>query len=354
MLFTIHSLPATYGDCIWIEYGTKDKLHRILIDGGTAGTKEPIKEMLNRLPQGSRHFDLVVVTHIDRDHIEGLLSLLNEETPGFTTDDFWFNGWSHLAQDGETDSFGPIQGDALSAALFRHGVPWNRYFNNKAIVIKDPAKPPVIQLAGGMEITLLSPLTTHLAKLKGVWQREVIKANLSAEVKSEVQMEEYIESLGAKAPDLESLVSAPFYEDDGEANGSSIAFLAKFNGKTALFTGDAFPSVILNTLTRIYGQEKVPIDLIKLSHHASAGNTSPELIKKLACSKFIVSTNGSIFKHPSANTVARVLKLAGREVSLYFNYISDHNKIWKSKTLRQQYGYKAIYPEKGEGITVQL
>jgi hypothetical protein len=40
MLFTIHSLPATYGDCIWIEYGTKDKLHRILIDGGTAGTKE--------------------------------------------------------------------------------------------------------------------------------------------------------------------------------------------------------------------------------------------------------------------------------------------------------------------------
>lgn len=146
----------------------------------------------------------------------------------------------------------------------------------------------------------------------------------------------------------------PFKEDDGEANGSSIAFFARFGGRTALFAGDAFPSVILNTLTSIYGQEKIPIDLIKLSHHASAGNTSPELIKKLACNTYIVSTNGSIYKHPAAKTIAHVIKLAGPEVTLYFNYISDHNKVWKSKTLQQQYGYKAIYPEEGEGITVQL
>ena len=354
MLFTIHSLPATYGDCIWIEYGQKDHLHRILIDGGTSGTKKHIKEMLEGLPKESRHFDLVVVTHIDRDHIEGLLSLLCEENPAFTTDDFWFNGWPHLEQDGESETFGPIQGDHLTAALLKHGFPWNKYLNNQAIVVKNPAEPPVIRLAGGMEITLLSPLTTHLVKLKGVWQREIIKANLSAGLEMEDPKDDNMESLEAAIPDIESLVKEPFKEDDGEANGSSIAFLARFGGKTALFTGDAFPSVILNTLTEIYGREKVPIDLIKLSHHASAGNTSPGLINKLKCNRYIVSTNGSIFKHPAAKTVANVIKLAGTEVSLYFNYISDHNKVWKSTALQQQYGYKAIYPKGGEGITVQL
>ena len=50
MRFDINFLPARYGDCIWIEYGTNNKTHRILIDGGTSGTKADIKELIEALP----------------------------------------------------------------------------------------------------------------------------------------------------------------------------------------------------------------------------------------------------------------------------------------------------------------
>ena len=98
MIFNIHFLPARYGDCIWLEYGTTDKLHHILIDGGTAGTKRDIKQMLAGLPAHTV-FDLLVVTHIDRDHIEGILSILEEDELSIQISDIWFNGWGHLPED---------------------------------------------------------------------------------------------------------------------------------------------------------------------------------------------------------------------------------------------------------------
>ena len=88
MIFKIDFLPAKYGDSIWIEYGDKEKLYHILIDGGTAGTKVLLKERILNLPAARRHIDLIVVTHIDRDHIEGILGLLNDEELSFTVGDF--------------------------------------------------------------------------------------------------------------------------------------------------------------------------------------------------------------------------------------------------------------------------
>jgi len=130
MKFDINFLPARYGDCIWIEYGTNDEMHRILIDGGTSGTKSDIRELIEALPEDQRKFELVVVTHVDRDHIEGILALLEEEKLAFKVEDFWFNGWEHLPEDNR-EEFGPVQGERLTAAILKHHVKWNKAFDDK-------------------------------------------------------------------------------------------------------------------------------------------------------------------------------------------------------------------------------
>ncbi len=356
MKFNVHFFPAKYGDCIIIEYGNAAATSRILIDGGTGGTRNHIKEYLNALPVAERHFELLVVTHIDRDHLEGILSILEQDEIGFTVDELWFNGWNHLPNNPDNEPFGAVQGERLTARILVHGLKpkWNKYFEGKAVVIPANNDLPLIDLPGGMKLTLLSPLIENLVVLKAKWEEEVLKANLHPGFGLAEPVDPAIEPFGDGIPDIETLSNTPFHEDDAAANGSSIAFLAEFGNKTALFTGDAFPGVVLGSLNKLFGQNKVPLDLVKLSHHASAHNTSPDLLKKLNCKKYVISTNGSIFKHPSRDTIARLIKInTGNKPELIFNYTSDHNKVWKSDLLQQQFQYKTTYPA-DEGIIVTL
>ena len=124
-MFKITFLPATFGDCIFIEYGDEQDPSRILVDGGTAGTREHIQKLLRALPYGQRHLELVVVTHIDNDHIAGILTLLEEEAEApphkklrFTIGDFWFNGWPHLHDDPKgIELYGAEQGEKLTKQI---------------------------------------------------------------------------------------------------------------------------------------------------------------------------------------------------------------------------------------------
>ena len=99
--------------------------------------------------------------------------------------------------------------------------------------------------------------------------------------------------------------------------------------------------------------EKIPVDVLKLSRHGSSHNTSTELIEKLKCKKYIFSTNGSIYYHPSQETIAWVIKRGGAAPELIFNYLSKFNEVWDDQRLMSQFNYKAIYPQK-EGITIEM
>ena len=57
----------------------------------------------------------LVITHIDFDHIGGVLSLLQDKDLGVTFHDIWFNGWRHLPGSG-FEEFGPVQGEKLTTA----------------------------------------------------------------------------------------------------------------------------------------------------------------------------------------------------------------------------------------------
>ncbi|SEK51574.1 hypothetical protein SAMN04487910_0705 [Aquimarina amphilecti] len=354
-MFNIKFLPARFGDCIWITYGSEDNPSRILIDGGTGGTRHSIKKLVNELPEDQKKLELLVVTHIDRDHIEGVLRLLEEDQLPFRIRDFWFNGWSHINTNTQDviEHFGAVQAERLSAMILKHNLSWNGDFNGNTIVV-DQEELPKITLPGGMKLTILSPAPKHLSELKDKWEEEVKAANLDPgfglEVNDEDVTEDAIESFGEGFPDVDELVKEDFEEDTSAGNGSSIAFLAEYEGKKVLFCGDAFPSQLLEALNKIASEEKIDLELFKISHHASSHNTSSELLDKVNCKNFVISTNGRIYKHPKKVTIARILKSSGENTRLIFNYKSKINEIWDENYLKNKYNYTTIFPTPEDDI----
>ena len=71
-------MQAEYGDCFILESNQGNKKVTVLIDGGPYQTFEKhLKPVLRKLPLGGK-LDLVILSHIDNDHIIGLLDLFNE------------------------------------------------------------------------------------------------------------------------------------------------------------------------------------------------------------------------------------------------------------------------------------
>ena len=363
-MFTIEMLPAAHGDCLWIEYGDQRRPNVVLIDGGPSSSvtaqrlRGRISERLG--PSGAADCaELLVVTHIDADHITGVLRLLTERdgpTPAFA--DVWFNGWDHLP----ADVLGAKQGEALSAAILQRRLPWNAALDGAAVMVAEGAPLPVVTLPGGLALTLLSPTRTQLAELRPVWEQELRAAGLvpgQQPVPPPPEPGDVLGDGGDGPVDPEQLAEEPFESDHSEANGASIAFLAEYDGRSVLFTGDAAAPVLeagLRRLAHERGLERVPVDAFKLPHHGSRYNLSAGLLDLVDCARFLLSTNGQRFHHPDAVALSRIVAGdAGRGGELLFNYRTQDNELWEHRSLRRRYGYTTRYPPDGEeGLVVAL
>lgn len=370
-MMKLEMLSAGRGDCLILEYGVEGSTHRVLIDGGMPGSSEALRARLRSEPRP--HFELVVVTHVDLDHIGGLLKLFQAGNPPFTFDDLWFNGYSHMkpyladtlgeetwsaaTEQGNShrDLLGPAQGDAL-AKLLRKG-PWNEAFDRKALVVPASGVLPQVRLPGGLSLTLLSPSPAGLGKMSGVWKREVetLEDELGHAESGDDSREEPADMLGEEI-DAEALASQREVTDDSEANGSSIALLAEYDGRSILLGADAWPQVLSASIQRLLkerGKTRLPVSAVKVPHHGSKKNLTKDLLGLLDCEKFLISTNGSRFKHPDAEAIARIVTHRDG-VKLYFNAESTYTKPWKSSGLQARHGFTAKYPIGGAPMVVEV
>lgn len=341
-MFKIEMCPAEYGDCIWIEYGNKNKPYRILIDGGTEATYAWLNDRIKAHAVNDRKFELLVITHIDADHIAGVLKLIeNASSLNATFDDIWFNGYRHLPGS-ELEEFGPVQGEKLTTMLLNKQLPWNKTFANKAITNLKSS----ITLPGGMKFTVISPTEENLKKLKPVWTEECKKAGIDP-AHPEPFTQEVSPGLEEMGPiDVDTLAAKQFKIDESKANGSSIALLAAYDGKTVLLAGDAHPDVLLKGIKSLCKpDEKLKLDAFKLPHHGSKANINRELLEKIKCDRYLFSTNGAKFKHPDREAVARVIKFGGNNPELIFNYRTEYNEIWLDANLKDQYRYMVSCPK---------
>jgi beta-lactamase superfamily II metal-dependent hydrolase len=343
-------LPAKEGDALWIEYGDPKAPSRILIDCGYKSTYRTLMDRMDKDPNLA--FELFVLTHIDGDHIAGAPPFIADRrvTPQ-RVQEVWFNGREMI-----DDTLGVRQAEYFTNTLDKKCFQWNSRFGGKAIFVPDDSLPAPIQLGGGMRITLLSPRKEQLATLLADWNSEL------DEILKGKTLEQMLQATPkALQPDVlgdaevEQYAKTPFESDDTPPNGSSIAFLAEFEDefdgnrlKRAIFSGDAFSPVIERSIKLFLAQsgaERLNIDALKLAHHGSKKNTSPQLLELLRCRHYLFSTDGSKHSHPDCETVARIITSEHRPIDLHFNYRSEINKNWNKPGLTGDYDYSAHYPD---------
>ena len=87
--------PANNGDSFFLETASDS----ILIDGGYVSTyKKYIKPKLLQLKKENRSLNHLIVTHIDNDHISGIIKFIQENTENkiAEVENVWHNSYSHL------------------------------------------------------------------------------------------------------------------------------------------------------------------------------------------------------------------------------------------------------------------
>lgn len=365
-------LPARQGDALWIRWGNARKPYQLLIDMGTEEVGGALRERLEALAPNRRNFELLVVTHVDRDHIGGVLTCLAEqesELAGLSFGDVWFNGWTHLSggkviaagNEGPPtlEAFGPAQGERLSTWL--RGETWNRAFDGRAVVREANAAPASVRLPGGLTLRVLGPTPERLAEFKPTWQTEVAIA-LEKGTLSEVS--HGLESYGSKTPpdleddaDLEILADKRSSLDQSPANGSSIALLLEYKDRRIILSGDAFADDLIAGLQALDEPGPMEIDAFKLPHHGSKANVTRELVEAVSCPWWLFSTDGTQFRHPDAQAIARVIRYGSRAKDrpiLGFNVPSTYNGWWNNKDWKKRYGYFTNYGTPDEGLTLEF
>jgi len=317
-------LKAGHGDCILLSLDIEGVNKNILIDGGVSATfrsqnsKGPLLKELERISSLGERVDLLILTHIDDDHIGGLIKGFKDN--GILTqltDKVWFNAANSIA---EHFGFDKNYNKSVSAEQFqleetnnntsvRQGVTFERYVTSLKIWDKSLIKAGNSYSFFGLKFTILSPNDLTLQKLFNKWEREE-SSNFTSSKESD-----YRENL------RDLLGDDIFDEDKSIANGSSIAFLVEYSDKNILFLGDAHSSVIEQELEKLGFTEANPLNVeyVKLSHHGSKFNTSPRLLSILNCNNFIISSNTKIFNLPNKKTIARLLNNKS-ELKIYFNY----------------------------------
>lgn len=306
-------LQAFHGDSILIKtFDTNSKEFVILIDGGTAQTfRYSLKEVLKDIS----HINLIVLTHIDSDHIGGLISFFkNKLIDHIKIDEVWINN-PDLVEINTGELISVKQGDNLRSLILEK---------------KPEAKLSQVSITDrtinrtGIEFTLLSPTPEIVSELYEKWEflRSLEKQKVKKDISS--NKEGYNQS-------LEELSEIPFSPDKSISNdvfnASSISFLLKCPDISLLLLADSRPEIVTQSLRDLGFNEQNPlkVDYVKISHHGSSNNTSQELLSLIKCNKYLISTNGGTadHKHPSRETIARIVynpNRSEREMKIYFNY----------------------------------
>src|SRR5262249_42627445 len=144
--------------------------------------------------------------------------------------------------------------------------------------------------------------------------------------------------------------------DPSEANGTSIAFLAEFEGKRCLLAGDAFPTTLAAGVRQLGASDDNRFELVafKPSHHGSRRSLNNDLLKILACNRYLISTDGIYYKHPHREAIARIVAQGGKPPRLCFNYCTPHNSVWDEPELIHDYKYELMYPDPVGGHGLRL
>lgn len=357
MFFTLDVRRARKGDCLILHYGTADKPGLMLIDGGPAKVYEPhlkprlaeIRKARGLAANASLPVDLLMVSHVDDDHMKGVIELTKElieakGAPALKIKGVWHNtfddiigndpqkltaavtaqfGTASLSGDGEeVDGLDPDVAKVLSSVSqgFRLRddckalkLKVNGKFDGKLIIAK--AKSKKIDMGKGLKFTVIGPMNDELAALQ--------KAH-----------DDFLQ----KQKDKEALAA---FTDKSVANLSSVVVLAEVEKKRILLTGDARGDKVLEGLELVGllkkdGESRLHVDILKGPHHGSNRNVEPIFFRRIIADHYVFSGNGE-HGNPERETLEMLWDERGNEkYTVHLTYPIDEIDAERRKEVKKK------------------
>jgi len=365
-MFKVHALQAAFGDSLILEFGTASQKRFVLLDGGPDGVYAAV--LRNRLAQiaaaGGR-LERVILSHVDGDHIVGLLSLFSElranQAP-ILVDALWHNSFAKTIDDGPNNIAGRVQtmlsnvaganmvmgstadeintipqGNKLRQDALVLGMPFNDGINDDLVSLDTS---PGALTWGNLTVTVVGPTKTNLDNLKAAWLD---------------WLETHEGPLASGDPFLAAMA------DQSKPNLSSIMLHVKDDtGKTALFTGDGRGDHLLQGLGQanlLSSSGKLHVDLFKLPHHGSDRNVTKTFLKNVTADEYIASANGKD-GNPDYSTLSWVIMAAkdqNRQITIHVTNATKSTDDIQADFDPQQFGYTLkVLPSNQPAMTLVL
>ncbi|MEM7331178.1 MAG: MBL fold metallo-hydrolase [Chloroflexota bacterium] len=343
-MFQIRIVQAFQGDCLILEYGSEDNPKYTLIDGGPGNTyQEHLRSELVDIRSKGGELDLVVLSHVDDDHANGLLDLMRDmDAPSplningvIPIKKLWHNSFSETLTDEVARGFDEGMArsganDEMPTAAFQHrsirqgshitlfasslDIPINEEFPQSEagrLICVDNADNP-ISLAN-LKISVVGPTRKTLSALQKKWLKWIEKQKEKGESKGGSGLDKSVPNL------------------------SSIMLLVEGEGKTILLTGDGRGDHLLIGLEEaqmLNADGTLHVDLFKLPHHGSARNVTAELFEKITADTYVVCANGR-HDNPDYQTL-EWLVLSAQKQDRRFHLIAT-NETDSTRLMRQNY-----------------
>jgi len=368
-MFDLHVVQAEFGDALVVSLGTARSRRTILVDGGPTGTYAAhLRGVLKELVPGGRKIDLAILSHIDNDHVKGMLDLFTEleaaaaaPAPGPADGpppvaELWHNTFSvsaggadiaprirealTLAGPGGATRMvtlggtlmGVGEGDALGFAALTLGVPINKEFGGASVLLDDAS---AIKF-GGATIDVLGPSNASLGRLRKEWLA-------------------WLKKHGRGVTGVAAVAA-----DSAIPNLSSIVVLVRKGRHSMLLTGDGRGDQIVDGMRERGLLPKgeggtFHVDLLKVPHHGSARNATAEFFATVTADRYVISANGRYGNPDLECLLSLVDAAAGRPIEIICTNDTESQQALVKQRPPEQCGYRlTVMSPKASAFTVSL
>lgn len=343
-MLILETLRAKYGDSLLLHFGTKKKPQLAVIDGGPPSVyNDALKPRLEAIRKERKlsqneplEIELMMVSHIDEDHIAGILQLVrkvkdlkdSKQPVPWEIRRFWHNSFDDLLgnDDVEVGSAASVMspasiGDLLQTkgSLILASVGQGRELRKLLDALQLDGNPPFKGLVraghkpiklGNLKLTVVAPLEENLHELQEEWDKEV-KAILK------------------KEKDKQALAKAAAYVDESVANLSSIVVLVEADGKRILLTGDGRGDHTIQGLEKagLLKKGKIKVDVLKMPHHGSIRNIDTSYFETVQADHYVISADGK-FDNPDLATLEMLSRMRpDDDFTIHLTYPTDEFSV---------------------------
>lgn len=293
----LRMVQANYGDCLLLEASAAGGTSHILVDGGPEGIyAKHLKPELEKIAARNGKLDLVVLTHVDEDHVTGLADLMVEidrdrssgVKPVIDVGGLWYNTFRPLepgsrfqlesflaylsspAADGSLQNILATitQGEDMWTAARHLGIPVNPGFPQGVVSLEAAPRP---WENSGFKLWVIGPTWKNLERYQNEWQKWYDRHKENPFNSTAVR----------KARAIDRSIS----------NLSSIMFLAEAAGRRILMTGDGTGDDVLAGLEQSglkQAGEKFHVQVLKVPHHGSSRSSSLAFFQAVTADQYII------------------------------------------------------------------